>query len=206
MNSNYILEACVESITEAINAEKKGANRIELCADLSKAGITPSYGTIKKAKACLSIPIHVIIRPRGGDFVYTKDEIDIMAEDILICKELKVDGVVFGILNENGDVDVDTMRQLIQIAKPMKVCFHMAFDLIDDKFKAIDQLVELGVDILLTKGCQTCAYDGRDNIKNYIEYAKGGIVVMPGGKVTGDNYREIAEYTGANNLHGTKIV
>jgi copper homeostasis protein len=207
--TQYIREACVGDILQAISAFENGADRIELCADLANAGTTPSYACIKIAKLKLSIPIFVIIRPRGGDFFYSDIELDVMKLDIENCKSLGIDGVVIGILkcqNNKISIDIDKTKELIHIAKPMKITFHMAFDLIDDKYEAIDQLIELGVDRILTKGCNTCAIDGKENIKQYINYANDRIIIMPGGGVNKMNYRELAEFTGAKELHGTKIV
>ena len=138
---SILLEACVGCYEEAKRAEMLGADRIELCDNLEEGGTTPSYGTIYLAKKNINIPISVIIRPRGGNFVYSNDEFEIMKKDIIICKELGVETVVFGILNKNNTIDIDRTRELVDLAQGLKVTFHMAFDEIYDKFKALEQLI-----------------------------------------------------------------
>jgi copper homeostasis protein len=210
MNNNsstkLIFEACVGSYSSAKEAEKRGASRIELCDNLKEGGTTPSYGTIKLAKKNLKIPIFVIIRPRGGDFIYSAEEIEKMKEDIIQCKSLGVDGVVLGILNEDYEVDIDKMASLIEKAQGMQITFHMAFDEILDRKKAIDTLVTLGVHRILTKGSLGGAIEGKEMLKEFIEYSKGRIIILPGGGVTKDNYHVLREYLGNEEFHGTKIV
>lgn len=201
-----IYEACVGSYNEAVRAENLGATRIEFCDNLSEAGTTPSFGNIKKAINSLKIPVMVIIRPRGGNFEYSEDEAEIMIEDIKICKELGAYGVVIGALK--GDkIDLNITKRLVEAAKPMQVTFHMAFDEIEDKKEAIDQLVELGVDRILTKGARGGnALIGREAIKDLIKYANDRIIIMPGKGVNKENRDYIMEYTGAKEIHGTRIV
>ena len=201
-----IYEACVGSYNEAVRAENLGANRIEFCDNLSEAGTTPSFGNIKKAINRLKIPVMVIIRPRGGNFEYSEEEVEIMIEDIKICKELGAHGVVIGALK--GDkIDLNTTKRLVEEAKPMQVTFHMAFDEIEDKKEAIDQLVELRVDRILTKGAAGGnALIGRESIKDLIKYANDRIIIMPGKGVNKENRDYILEYTGAKEIHGTRIV
>ena len=200
-----IYEACVGNYNEAIIAEKRGADRIELCDNLMEDGTTPSFGTIKKAVNTLDIPIMVIIRPRGGDFEYSEDEAEIMLDDIKICKELNVSGVVIGAL-KNDYIDLELTKRMVELAKPLSVTFHMAFDSIKDKFKAIDDLVDLGVDRILTKGGNENALLGKDSLKELVEYSNGRISIMPGKSVNVDNRDYILEYTGATEIHGTKVV
>ncbi len=204
--SKLIFEACVGSYSSAKEAEIHGASRIELCDNLKEGGTTPSYGTIKIAKKNLKIPVFVIIRPRGGDFIYSQEEIEIMKEDIIQCKSLGVDGVVLGILDEGYNVNVDKLASLIELAKGMKITFHMAFDEILDKKKAIDTLVTLGVHRILTKGSNGGAIEGKEILKELIEYSKGKIIILPGGGVTKENYHILREYLGVEEFHGTKIV
>jgi len=201
-----IYEACVGSYNEAVRAEKLGANRIEFCDNLSEAGTTPSFGNIKKAINSLKIPVMVIIRPRGGNFEYSEEEVEIMIEDIKICKELGAYGVVIGALK--GDkIDINTTKRLVEEAKPMQVTFHMAFDEIEDKKEAIDALVDLGVDRILTKGAASGnALIGRESIKDLIKYADDRIIIMPGKGVNKENRDYIMEYTGAKEIHGTRVV
>ncbi|WP_291647616.1 copper homeostasis protein CutC [Clostridium sp.] len=200
-----IYEACVGNYNEAVRAEDLGANRIELCDNLLEDGTTPSFGTIKKAVEKLNIPIMVIIRPRGGNFEYSEDEADIMIQDIKLCKDLGAHGVVIGALKGNT-IDLDLTKKMVEAAKPMKVTFHMAFDSIDDKKSAIDDLVKLGVDRILTKGGCENALEGKDKLKELVDYAEDRIIIMPGKGVNKDNREYILEYTGAKEIHGTKVV
>ncbi len=237
--SNYIFEACVENINQCIKAEKNGAHRVELCADLSNGGTTPSYGIVKKAKEILNIPVFVIIRPRGGNFIYDRNEVQIMIEDIKILSTLNVDGFVIGLLKESkgddgllkSEVDWENIELLVDAVKSSQVnselTFHMAFDSINInadgdfedgkdinynekdlslKYETIDKLIELGFKRILTKGCNINAPAGLNNLKMYNEYSSGRIIIMPGGGVTLNNYKEVAEATGSKELHGTKIV
>lgn len=200
-----IFEACVGNYNEAIRAEALGANRIEFCDNLLEDGTTPSFGSIKKAIKTLKIPVMVIIRPRGGNFEYSEDEADIMLEDIRICKELGVYGVVIGALKGNK-IDLDLTKRLVEEAKPMQITFHMAFDGIEDKKEAIDKLVELGVHRILTKGGMENALAGKDVLKELVEYANDRIIIIPGKGVNKENRDYILEYTGAKEIHGTKVV
>ncbi|MGG7143978.1 copper homeostasis protein CutC [Clostridium nigeriense] len=200
-----IFEACVGNYNEAIRAEALGANRIEFCDNLLEDGTTPSFGNIKKTINTLKIPAMVIIRPRGGNFEYSEDEAEIMLEDIRMCKEIGVYGVVIGALKGNK-IDLDLTKKLVEEARPMKITFHMAFDSIEDKKGAIDELVELGVHRILTKGGMENALEGKDVLKELVEYANDRIIIMPGKGVNKENRDYILEYTGAKEIHGTKVV
>lgn len=200
------LEVCVGNYNEALQGFKDGGNRIELCDNLQEGGTTPSYGTIKKAVNNIKIPINVIIRPRGGDFTYSKDEFEIMKEDIRICKELNVNGVVFGILNNDKTIDIERNRELKECADGLSTTFHMAFDEIENKKEAIDILVDIGIDRILTKGGEKNAPSNLEVLKELIEYANNRIIVMPGGGITSENRDYIKNYTNAEELHGSKIV
>ncbi|MVX63261.1 copper homeostasis protein CutC [Clostridium chromiireducens] len=200
-----IFEACVGNYEEAILAAKRGADRIELCDNLMEGGTTPSYGTIRKTLEKLDIPIMVIIRPRGGNFTYIKDEIEIMKYDIQMCKDLGVHGVVIGAIKESK-IDKDIIKELINLAKPLSITFHMAFDEIEDKYTAIDELVDLKIDRILTKGGAEDAISGKDTIIELINYANGRISIMPGKGVNTDNRDFLLAYTGATEIHGSKII
>jgi copper homeostasis protein len=202
---NILKEVCVGNYEEAVRAVELGADRIELCKDLTVGGVTPSHTTILKAIK-LPVQINVIIRPREGDFVYTNDEFKQMKEDINFCKNSCANGVVLGILTKENSIDIDRTRQLIELANPLSITFHMAFDEVEDKFMAIDQLVGLGVSHILTKGGLNRALDNLDTLKNLVKYANKRIIVMPGGGVTKENAELVVEKTGAIELHGTKIV
>jgi copper homeostasis protein len=200
-----VFEACVGNYKDAVLAAERGANRIELCDNLMEDGTTPSYGTIKKTLEKLDIPVMVIIRPCGGDFSYTKDELEIMKYDVQMCKDLGASGVVIGALKDSK-VDKAIISELVSIAKPMAITFHMAFDEIEDKYSAIDQLIHLGIDRILTKGGNENAILGKDLLRDLVKYANGRISIMPGKGVNKENRDFILEYTGACEIHGSKVV
>jgi copper homeostasis protein len=191
---------------EALSAVSKGAHRLELCDNLLEGGTTPSYGTIALAQEKLQTPLLVMIRPRGGDFVYTADEVEIMLRDIKICKDLGVYGVVFGALTADNTLDVVTMKTLVDASKPMKITCHMAFDELEDPIAGLDSLIELGIDRVLTKGCKANATEGITILKQLVEHATDRITIVAGGGVNADNYQMIADATGVSEVHGTKIV
>ena len=199
------LEACVGNYKEGKRAEELGANRIELCDNLAQGGTTPSYGTILQCKKDMNIDINVIIRPRGGNFVYSKEELSIMKNDIKLCKDIGVTGVVFGFLKEDNTLDYETTKEFVELAKPLSVTFHMAFDEIENKFDALGKLIDLGVDRVLTKGGLDNAFKNKDTLKELVEHAKDKII-LPGGGVTKDNFLELKDYSNAREFHGTKIV
>ncbi len=182
------LEACVGNYKEGKRAEELGANRIELCDNLAQGGTTPSYGTILQCKKDINIDINVIIRPRGGNFVYSKEELNIMKNDIKLCKDIGITGVVFGFLKEDNTLDYETTKEFVELAKPLSVTFHMAFDEIENKFDALDKLIDLGVDRVLTKGGLDNAFKNKDTLKELVEHAKDKIIILPGGGVTKDNF------------------
>jgi len=165
----YKFEVCVETIEQCLSAEEKGADRIELCADLCVGGTTPSYGIVKKAKEILKIPVFVIIRPRGGNFIYNYNEIEIMKYDIESLKSLNVEGFVIGILNKNNEIDWENLTFLTNNCNNIDLTFHMAFDSINDdsKLQSIDKLISLGFKRILTKGSQFDAPSGIINLKKY---------------------------------------
>ncbi|HLR36179.1 MAG TPA: copper homeostasis protein CutC [Tissierellales bacterium] len=203
---DIIREACVGNYKEAKRAYELGADRIELCDNLMEGGTTPSYGTILQAKKKLNFNIFVIIRPRGGNFVYTEEEISIMEKDIELCKKVEVDGVVFGILTEDNKIDEEQNKRLIEKAEGLDITFHMAFDEIENSEEAIDTLVRLGVSRILTKGGKDKAINNLDKLKELVECAGDDITILAGGGVTKDNYMEIINKTGIKEVHGSKIV
>ncbi|MGG5460306.1 copper homeostasis protein CutC [Clostridium sp. B9] len=200
------LEACVGSYKEGKRAEELGANRIELCDNLGQGGTTPSYGTILQCKKDLNIDINVIIRPRGGDFVYSSEELEIMKSDIELCKKSGVNGVVFGFLKEDNTLDFEITKEFVEFSKPLSVTFHMAFDEIEDKLGTIDLLASLDIDRILTKGGDISAFNNVEKLRELIEYAGDRIIILPGGGVTSENYLELKEKTLAKEFHGSKIV
>lgn len=189
----YIREACVENLQQCIHAEELGADRLELCSDLYNAGTTPSYGLVKKVKNICKIPVFVIIRPRGGDFIYRKDEVEIMKDDIENLCKLNIDGLVIGMLNKENEIDYENLKLLMGEAETNlntlsapQFTFHMAFDSIpyEKQLESLDKLVSLGFSRILCKGSSTCAMDGVENLKRLVEYAGNRIIIMPGGGVT----------------------
>jgi copper homeostasis protein len=199
----FKLEICVDSIESALNAQAAGADRIELCDNLYEGGTTPGYGTIVSARDNLNIGLHVIIRPRGGDFLYSDTEYDIMRRDIDTCGEYGVDGIVLGILHPAGTVDVERTAKLIEMARPMSVTFHRAFDMCSDSSKGLEGIIATGADRLLTSGLKNKAADGAELIKELIDQAGNRIIIMPGGGLNISNITEIARQTGAGEFHLT---
>ena len=159
------LEICTNSYQSAINAEKAGAQRIELCSELAVGGITPSYGLIKQVVNTLQIPVHVLIRPRSGNFTYSDDEFNIMKQDIQLCKELGCQGIVSGILNIDNTIDIERTQELAILIKPLSFTFHRAFDWVINPFEALKVLNNLGVDRILTSGQNTSAEKGVERLK-----------------------------------------
>lgn len=203
LSSKVILEVCVDSVTSAVTAEKYGASRIELCSGLAIGGLTPSAGLIQRVRSIVSIPIYVLIRPREGDFLYSDDEIKTMKENITICKQANVDGVVFGALNSDGTVNVTVMKQLIHHASPLQITFHRAIDMCVDSLAAIPILIQLGCSRVLTSGGMGCAVEGLSTIKKMQEIASNKIIIMPGGGITPNNVKTIVNESGVIEIHAS---
>lgn len=201
-----IKEACVESLVDAIEAEKRGADRIELCDNLSQGGTTPSYGTIKLALSTLKIPVFPIIRPRGGDFYYTPAEIEVIKEDIKVCKALGAKGVVLGLLTKDKKIDFEVLSQLVELAKPMEVTFHKAIDELEDPTLVIDDLINLGVKRILSSGTKPTALEGKDMLNKMIEKAGDRLTIVVAGKVTKEILPEVSSLIPAKEYHGKVIV
>ncbi len=200
------VEVCANSLRSAINAEKAGADRIELCAELGVGGITPSYGLLKSVKERISIPVHVLIRPRSGDFTYSDIEFDIMKKDIALCVDLGFDGIVSGILLEDFSLDVERTGQLINASKELKFTFHRAFDWVEDPYKTLEQLEALQVDFILTSGQQKSAVQGIDLLIELLQQ-ESNCTIMPGGGIDIDNVRRFNESGfGAIHLSGTESI
>jgi len=195
------LEICANSVESAIEAEKGGAQRIELCDNIPEGGTTPSSAAISLSRKHLSIDLHVIIRPRGGDFLYSSLELDIMKRDIIAAKNLGADGVVFGILTREGKIDKTSCRQLLELAYPMRTTFHRAFDMVSDPFASLEDIISLGFDNLLTSGLHPKAIDGIHLIKQLILKANEKLIIMPGSGINEDNIKEIALITKAQAFH-----
>lgn len=200
---DFKLEICVDSIDSAINAQIAGADRVELCTSLPEGGTTPSAGLINYARNNLTIGLHVLIRPRGGDFLYSDVDYDTMRRDIEFCGENGVDGIVTGILRSDGSIDIDRTSRLIEAAKPMTVTFHRAFDLCKDPLKGLEDVISCGARRLLTSGQKNKTDEGLELINQLILCAKDRIIIMPGSGITKNNIGNIARISGAKEFHLT---
>jgi copper homeostasis protein len=200
--SRRILEICANSAQSCVEAEAGGAARVELCAAIPEGGTTPSYGEIRTALALTSsIGIHIIVRPRGGDFLYTEAEAQAMLYDIGMAKELGLHGVALGCLTKEGGVDVRLLRRLVAAAEPLSVTFHRAFDVCRDPYAALEQLIDCGCERLLTSGGQPDAVRGIPLIAELVQRAAGRIIVMPGCGIRAENIAEVESRTGAREFH-----
>jgi copper homeostasis protein len=197
------MEVCANSVASAIAAQEGGAIRVELCDNLQDGGTTPSYAQIKLAKELLNIKIYPIIRPRGGDFLYSDLEYKLMETDIKLCKSLNCDGVVIGILKADGSIDKERCAALVELAKPMKVTFHRAFDSCNDLEKALEDIIDIGCERILSSGGKVNALDGAERIKALIKLAAGRISIMPGAGIRENNVADIISVTGAIEFHST---
>jgi copper homeostasis protein len=195
------IEICVDSVAGAVAAERGGADRVELCDNLMEGGTTPSLGCIHLTRQYVSIGLQVLIRPRGGDFLYDDYEMQVMREDIRLCKEAKVDGVVIGCLTAEGDIDQARARDLIELARPMNVTFHRAFDMCRDAKRGLEDLVALGVDRVLTSGQEASCLEGLELIRALQTQADGRIILLPGGGITPRNVSRIVAGAGVNEVH-----
>jgi len=202
-----IKEACVETFEEAILAEKKGADRVELCSRLDLDGLTPERKIIEKVLGALSIPIKIMIRPRSGNFSYNDHELNIMKEDILFCKDLNVQGVVFGLLDQNKTIDIENMKYLSNIADGLEITFHKAIDQVGIIIDEIDRLLAIGsISSILTSGGAFDAQSGSSFLKKLAEKYQDIITIIPAGSITKNNIHELHHKIGAKEYHGRKIV
>lgn len=197
------MEVCANSLSSALAAQEGGAVRVEFCDNLPEGGTTPSYAQLKLAKELLQILVYPIIRPRGGDFLYSDLEFRIMKEDIKVCKALNCDGVVIGILLADGSIDKARCAELIELARPMKITFHRAFDMCNDLEKGLEDLIALGCERVLTSGAAASALAGAEQIKALIKQAAGRISIMPGAGIKTENIAEIIRITGATEFHAS---
>ena len=198
---HYTFEICANSAESCVAAQAGGAHRVELCASMPEGGTTPSFGEIRLARKLIDIRLHVIIRPRGGDFLYTPLELDIMEEDIHMARQAGADGVVFGCLTPEGDLDMPAMRRLMKISEGMSVTFHRAFDYVRSPEQVLEHLIDLGVNRVLTSGQQPTAMQGASLLAELVRQAAGRIVIMPGCGVNEWNIAELAACTGASEFH-----
>jgi copper homeostasis protein len=184
-------------------AQAGGATRIELCSNLLEGGTTPSSGLLGMVRQQLHIPIHVLVRPRGGDFCYDQLELEVMRRDISAAKALGADGIVLGLLRPDGSIDSGAARELIELARPLKITWHRAFDMATDPLSALEEVIALGADILLTSGQQPTALAGKELITKLHRQSAGRINLMPGGGVNADNLLELALSTGCRQFHSS---
>uniref|UniRef100_A0A9J7XHS1 Copper homeostasis protein cutC homolog n=1 Tax=Cyprinus carpio carpio TaxID=630221 RepID=A0A9J7XHS1_CYPCA len=222
MSDGFLMEVCVDSVESAINAERGGAGRIELCCSLLEGGLTPSTGhytqqlcssltcitlvlvcsgLLQVVKESVRIPVYVMIRPRAGDFLYSDWEVEVMKRDIEQMKIHRADGLVFGALTEDGRIDTELCMELLAASRPLPVTFHRAFDMVHDPAVALEALISLGFERILTSGCDCSALEGLPVIKRLVEQAKDRIVIMPGGGITERNLQRILEASGSQEFH-----
>jgi copper homeostasis protein len=201
MSDRILIEVCVDSVASAIAAERGGAGRVELCSNLLEGGVTPSAGLIELVRARTSIGLQVMIRPRGGDFCYTPEEFETMRRDIIAARKLGADGVVIGILDANGSVDIECTLELVELARPLSVTFHRAFDMSADLFRALESVCVTGADRLLTSGGKKTALQAVEQIARLVEAARGRIVILACGGINHHNAASIIEQTRVKEIH-----
>jgi copper homeostasis protein len=201
MTNQTIIEVCVDSVESALAAVAGGADRIELCQDLCEGGLTPSAGLLAAVRERVKIPIAVMIRPRGADFCYSDAEFEVMRRDLQFAKQAGADMIVVGLLTPDGSIDVMRTKELITCARPLPVTFHRAFDMVRDAESALEELIGLGVDRVLTSGLERTVIEGLDTIMALMKQAQGRITVVPGGGITERNLPRILAATGAKEFH-----
>ncbi|MDR2293257.1 MAG: copper homeostasis protein CutC [Prevotellaceae bacterium] len=196
-----LLEICTYSIADCIEAQYGGADRVELCSSMSESGLTPSYGTILTVRRYIDITMHVMIRPRGGNFVYSELEMQIMLEDIRMAKRCGANGLVFGCLTADGDIDTNVCCRLLDEANPLPVTFHRAFDECKHPEQALEEIIKMGFSRLLTSGQRPTAEEGIPLLQKLIAQSENRIIIMPGSGITPNNIAEIAIKTGTKEFH-----
>lgn len=198
---SLLLEIAAFSAESAIIAQEAGANRIELCDNPAEGGTTPSFGTLCYAREKLSIPLFPIIRPRGGDFLYSEECFEIMKKEIKLCKEIGCDGIVLGLLDKDANIDLQRCSKLIELAYPLEVTFHRAFDRVRDPYKSLELLIELGVQRILSSGQYPTAPEGAQTLRALVQQADQRIIIMPGSGVRDNNLEQLIKETGASEYH-----
>lgn len=198
---SFQLEICCYNLSSCLIAAAAGAHRIELCANPAEGGTTPGFGVIKTVKEKLAIPVYPIIRPRGGDFLYSNEEFEIMQSEVLLCKELGCEGVVIGMLMQDGSIDKKRCAGLVQLAYPLEVTFHRAFDRTANPFEALEEIISIGCTRILTSGQRPTAIEGASLLNELIRQADERIVIMPGSGIRAVNIAAIARETGAIEFH-----
>ena len=195
-----IIEVCAESYEYAVKAEKAGADRIELCKDLHLDGLTPDYESAKRTIDTLDIPVFILIRPRGGDFIYSHEEFELMKRDILKFKKMGCKGIVSGVLNDDNTIDIKKTKELVELSRPLEFTFHRAFDKVNNPLNEIENLIELGIDRVLTSGQKEKAIDGLVLLKQLNSISKNRIKIMPG---SGINKSNIVNFVNFEEIHGS---
>lgn len=199
--STLLIEACVDGLPSALAAEAGGAGRLELCSGLAEGGVTPSAGLIEMVRERVALPLFVLIRPRGGDFLYDADEFEVMRRDVATAGLLGADGVVLGVLQANGTIDAERTAVLVEAARPLDVTFHRAFDFTRDADEALDRLIALGVDRVLTGGQAARAVDGVATLARLVQRAAGRIGILAGGGIRPDNVKKVVQASGVTEVH-----
>lgn len=198
-----LLEIAVFNTESALQAAEAGADRLELCENPLEGGTTPSFGTLHMVRSLVSIPVFPIIRPRGGDFLFSTREIDVMKKDIALCKELGFEGIVIGLLNQDGTINTTVTRELVTLAYPMDITFHRAFDRAKDPLTAMETLIDCGCQRILTSGQKPNAWDGRTLIRDLIAAADNRILILPGSGIRSTNFQELIHFTGVTEIHSS---
>lgn len=199
----FIIEIATSDFVTTQSAVAGGADRIELCANLAEGGTTPSFGTIQKCREAFPVSIFPIIRPRGGDFFYTPEEFEIMKRDVKLCKQAGCDGVVLGMLNIDGTIDIPRTASLVEAAYPLGITFHRAIDRCKDPFVALEELIEIGCERILTSGQMPSVVDGVNVVTELNKQANGRIIIMPGSGVRRENIKMLADKTGCTEFHSS---
>ncbi|SIQ28883.1 copper homeostasis protein [Alkalispirochaeta americana] len=195
------VEVCLDSVESAVRAQVGGADRVELCDNLFEGGTTPSAGSIRVTRRSIDIGLQVIIRPRGGDFLYSPREFEVMREDVIMAREEGADGVVLGILTARGEVDQERNAELLELARPMNVTFHRAFDMVQDPFAALETIISLGFDRILSSGQEASVLEGASRLRDLVKRAGDRIIIMPGAGITPRNIGLLAGMIGAREYH-----
>jgi len=198
---SLLLEVCAFNLQSAVIAEKAGAGRVELCENPADGGTTPSYGTIKQTREKISIALYPIIRPRGGNFFYSAEEFAIIKQDILLCKQLGCDGISTGVHMQNGEIDTERLKRIVEWAYPMGVTCHRVFDATPDPVKALEELIDCGCERILTSGQKSTAPEGIELLAKLVQQAAGRIIIMPGAGVRAANIETLIRDTGATEFH-----
>lgn len=201
MNQNILIEVCVDNAESAITAAKAGADRLELCSALSEGGLTPSKGLIEYVVSHVKIPVFVLIRPRSGDFLYSRAEYDIIKSDIFSAKVAGASGIVIGMLNSDGTIDTCRMKEVINMSNPLPVTFHRAFDMTADTYNSLEKVIEIGCKRILTSGGRLTAAAGSSLIAKLAQKAGDRIIIMPGAGINNRTFSELIEATGCSEYH-----